>query len=548
MEAKPQAKKATKGNNFLMQGSVLAVAGIIVRVIGLAYRIPLVNIVGREGMGYYSFAYSVYAVMLLLSSYSLPLAVSKMVSARMSKTAYVNVNRIFKAAIIYATAVGFIGCSITYFSADLFADVLFKTPYTAFALKTLAPTIWVMAYLGVFRGYYQGHSTMIPTAVSQIIEQVVNAAVSILAAQRLSQYAIDHQREASEVHSYGAAGGTIGTGAGALSALLLLILLYALYNRLYKYKAGLNAKTESYKEITKILVMTVIPVIASTAIYNINGIIDGAIFGNAMHILGRGAETAGDYGIYANEYMILINVPVAISNALSSSIIPVLSRYNASNDNERMQHTVGSAIRFSMLIAMPCAVGLTVLGRPLLSLLFKGADISIELMQVGASAVVLYSLSTLSNAILQGSSHMGVPVKNAVKALIIHVIILVLMLFVFKMGVYALVFANMVFAFAMCIFNALSIKKLLEYVQEIDRTFIKPAFAALIMGTATFGVYMLLTRFTQSLLIICPVCMLAAFITYFPALIALRTLEAQDLIRLPGGGRLVYLLERLKLM
>jgi len=541
-------KKTAKKNNFLMQGSVLAAAGIIVRIIGLAYRIPLVNTIGKEGMGYYSFAYSVYAIMLLLSSYSLPLAVSKMISARMSRQSYVNVSRIFKAAMIYATVVGFAGCFITYFSAGLFANLFFKTPYTEFALKTLAPTIWIMAYLGVFRGYYQGHATMIPTAVSQIIEQVINAVVSIVAAHRLSQYALEHQKEASEVSSYGAAGGTIGTGTGALSALLFLVLLYILYNMVYKYKPSLDSKFETYKEITKILIMTVIPVIASTAIYNINGIIDGAIFGNAMHFLGKGSETAENYGVYTSEYMILINVPVAISNALSSSIIPVLSKFNSENDKNGVQNTIGSAIRFSMIVAMPCAVGLTVLAKPVLEILFKGADVSVELMQVGASAVVLYSLSTLSNAILQGSSYMGIPVKNAVKSLIIHIIALIIMLLVFKMGIYGLVYANMIFALSMCIFNALSIKSLLEYVQEIEQTFIKPAFSALFMGIVTFLVYMLLMRFTQRLIVICVVCIPIAFLTYFPALIFSKTLKADDIVHMPGGGRLVAMLERLKIM
>ena len=172
----------TKKDNFIVQGSILAIAGIFVRIIGLIYRIPLTRIVGEEGMGYYSQAFNIYSVTLLLSSYSLPLAVSKMISARIGKRQYKNAGRILSAALVYATIVGFIGFSFIWFLADFLAKTVFNMPPAAIALKALAPTIWVMAYLGVYRGYYQGHSTMIPTAISQIIEQIINAIVSVFAA------------------------------------------------------------------------------------------------------------------------------------------------------------------------------------------------------------------------------------------------------------------------------------------------------------------------------------------------------------------------------
>ena len=169
-----QSRRKTKGkreSNFVVQGSILAVAGIIVRLIGILYRVPMTNIIGDEGMGYYSTAFNVYNIMLILSSYSLPLAVSKMVSARMAKGQYRNAVRVLKAALVYATVVGGIACFITWNFADFFATTAFNTPFCVYALKTLAPTIWIMAYLGVLRGFFQGHGTMIPTAISQIFER-----------------------------------------------------------------------------------------------------------------------------------------------------------------------------------------------------------------------------------------------------------------------------------------------------------------------------------------------------------------------------------------
>ena len=136
-------KKNSKNNNFVIQGSLLAFAGILVRVIGLAYRVPLINIIGKVGQGYYAAAYNMYQIILLVSSYSLPLAVSKMMSYKLSMGEYRNAQRIFSLALIYATIVGFIGSAAAYFGADYFSAVVLKIPYSNLAIKVLAPTIWV---------------------------------------------------------------------------------------------------------------------------------------------------------------------------------------------------------------------------------------------------------------------------------------------------------------------------------------------------------------------------------------------------------------------
>ena len=193
-----------KESNFVIQGTILAAASIIVRIIGIAYRIPMINIIGDEGMGYYGTAFNVYNIALLLSSYSLPLAVSKMVSARLAKREYRNASRILHAALGYATLVGGVAFLIVWFGADYFAREIFYMPYAVFALRTLAPTIWVMAYLGVFRGYFQGRGTMVPTAASQIFEQILNAIVSVAAGSYLFNEALKVEIMRGETGSAGA--------------------------------------------------------------------------------------------------------------------------------------------------------------------------------------------------------------------------------------------------------------------------------------------------------------------------------------------------------
>ena len=263
-------------NNFVVQGSILAIAGIIVRLIGMLYRIPLIEIIGTEGNGYYTSAFSVYSILLIVSSYSLPTAVSKMVAGRIAVGQYKNSQKILKAALIYATVVGALAGAVLWFGADLFAQLL-GMPFCRYALKTLAPTVWIMAYLGVLRGYFQGHGTMVPTAVSQLFEQIVNAVVSIGAASWLVKKGLEADLvygETEYASSFGAAGGTLGTGAGAAIALAFFLLLLFLYRPVMRrqLKKDKTGREDSFGKIAAVLTITILPIVLSSTVYNISSV------------------------------------------------------------------------------------------------------------------------------------------------------------------------------------------------------------------------------------------------------------------------------------
>ena len=175
-----KAKKS--GKNFMVQGSILAIAGVITKIIGAVYRVPLVNILGDTGMGYYGVAFQIYAIVLTLTSYSLPLAVSKLISARVATKEYRNAMRVFRGALTFAFVVGGTACLILFFGADFIAENIMAMKYSAIAMRVLAPCVLIVAVMGVFRGFFQGNGSMIPTAFSQVLEQVVNAVASIAGA------------------------------------------------------------------------------------------------------------------------------------------------------------------------------------------------------------------------------------------------------------------------------------------------------------------------------------------------------------------------------
>ena len=533
--AQEQTGKRKKESNFLIQGGILAAAGLLVRVIGLAYRIPLIRIIGDEGMGYYSVAYEIYSIVLLLSSYSLPLAVSKMISTKLAKEEYANAGRILKAALAYATLIGGVGCMFVWLTAGWFAEVFYKLPLCRYALESLAPTIWIMSYLGVMRGYYQGRRTMVPTAVSQIIEQLVNAAVSVGAAWLLCQRALNDGLGNAVARAYGAAGGTIGTGAGAMSALIMFAVLYMLHRGAYRAESQSDTRSgsDSYSQIAGALVMTVIPVIVSSAIYNISGIIDAYIYSNIM--TGRFAqdasEVAAQYGAFTGKYKTLMNIPVAIANALASSLIPAMSSARARGSKADTNSAVNMSVRCVMLICLPASVGLTVLGGPIVRLLFGASDIAERMTTIGSLWVACYSLSTVTNAILQGCSRMELPVHHAVISLVIHIVSLAALLLVFNMGIYSMPISGIIFALSMCILNAVSIRREVGYEPDIRASYLLPALCSIAMGAVTLLMRLLLQRLGTGNTTICAVCVICAVAVYAVLVTVTGCLKLSDLRR-----------------
>ena len=281
-------------NNIIKQGTILAVASVISRIIGMLYRSPMSAAIGDEGNALYSFAFEIYSIALILSSYSMPLAVSKLLSARFAKKEYRNGMKTLYFSMIFSLVSGTIMTLTIFFGAG-FIERVSGYAGVAVPLRVLSPTILVVAIAGTLRGFFQSRSTMMPTAVSQLIEQIVNALVSIIAAFIFVKVFSSDFNKAR----WGAAGGTLGTLFGAISSLCFLIFLYVIYKpRMMKHvrrdKQGL---TVSNPEIIKSLVFTIVPVILSQTVYQAIGVIDGFMFGNMY----AGESKQVLYGIYSSK-------------------------------------------------------------------------------------------------------------------------------------------------------------------------------------------------------------------------------------------------------
>ena len=550
--------KKKNDTSFLVQGSILAIASLVSRVIGLVYRIPLTAIIGDHGNDYYSCAYEIYSLLLLISSYSLPMAVSKMVSARISNGEKQNAYRVFKGAMIFALFTGTAACMIVFFGAEELTR-LFKTPLGVYALQVLAPTLIIVAVLGVFRGFFQGMGTMIPSAVSQIIEQIVNAVVSVGAAYVLFAYG---RRIATVLGSkehydaaYGAAGGTLGTSAGALCGLAFIIFVFSMF--LPKFRKAMRRENkigkkqpESYRVIFGILIGTIVPVLMSTTIYNMVSIVDQWLFKNIATIQGYSAADVSEWwGIFSGKYRVLTNVPISISTALAASCVPALAAAFAQKDEKQVRSKIGMSMRFIMVVAMPCTAGIMVLADPIIQLLFPGSSpLAGHLLQAGGISVIFYSISTLSNAVLQGIDRMRIPVRNASVALVLHAGVIAVGMFGLKLNIYGICVGTIAFSLIMCILNGMSVRKYSGFKPEVTKTFIKPAIASAIMGVVVYAAYFVCHKVSHSNAVSTVIAVLVGMIVYAAALLLIKGLTEEELHSFPKGELLIRIAKKFRLL
>lgn len=590
--------KSSNKNGFIIQAGILAAAGIICRIIGLLYRSPLAAVIGDEGNGYYQAAYNIYTMILLISSYSIPSAISKVIAQKLATHEYRNAHRVFTCAIYYVLIVGGLASLVLFFGAGF----LTRGPAVQ-VVRVFAPTVFLYGLLGVLRGYFQAHRSMVQTSVSQIIEQILNAVVSIGAAYLLiilmlsstDKYVInddhsvslgstvvqemaeeltdengivayvlsDEQQAWNTKHAlYGAIGSALGTGSGVLIALLFMWAVYLLNKgTIYRRIERDRHPVEEYGEIIKTITGVIIPFILSTAIYNLTTVVNQTVY---TYIAAEkknmeNTEISTRYGIFSGKAVVISKIPIAISTAIASAILPTVSALAGSGDMKGARRKTAQAVKTTMFIAIPATVGIAVLARPITWLLFPqkaSIDMASRLLMLLAVSIILYSLSTLTNSILQGIGQVRVPVKNAAVALVIQTAITALLLLFTGLDMYALVIAEIVYSGMMCFLNQRSIRRYMHYRQEIFKTFIVPFVASVFMGLAAYGTYAGFHALMgggeypgrmQNAIALIPA-ILVGCVVYFVLEILFGGISEKELRELPKGYLMVKVAKKLHLM
>ena len=533
-------------NTLVKNASFLMVAALISKIIGMLYKSPLSTTLGSQSFALFQFAQNAYFILLMIASFSIPQAVSKVMAEKIAFGRYRDAQRVFYCALLYAAVAGGAVALFCVFGTSILVPE--NTANARLALQMLAPTIFLSGILGVFRGYFQASRNMMPTSVSQIIEQIFVAVTALL----MSNVMISHFRPQGEeaMERWGAAGATMGTGAGVLSALIFMILVYCVNKGTIKKRISRDHRSinEGYGTLMRTMILIIMPIILSAFIYNVNGYINSYMYTGIMGI--RGMDTDLMHTLYAEYgfFMTLINIPLTLASTAPTSMIPEVSAHYAKADIKSANAKTVQATWVSMLISIPAAVGLAVLSGPITRLIFPGTNgAAAGMLILGAVTIILNGNSNISNGVLQGIGKPKIPMIHAAIALAADVVVMALLLFLTDLGVYTIVIAMIFYAVTMCVLNDRSMKRYMKYKNPFRKAYLYPLLASVPMAAAAGVVYYGLYVLIHSNVICLGISIICAVAVYLAVYLYIARPSMEELSALPGGGTIYALGKRFHL-
>jgi stage V sporulation protein B len=522
--------------SFLQGALVLGAAGLIIKVLGAFFRIPLANLIGDVGMGYYQTAYPIYVLFLVLSTSGIPIAISKLVSERIAVDNYYEAHRVFKISFILLFVIGIVSFVIVFFGAKQIVIYL-KNPGAYYAMLAIAPALLFVPMMAAYRGYFQGMQNMKPTATSQIVEQFFRVAVGLGLAVLLI----------SKGPSFAAAGATFGAAAGGIFGAAFIIGIYMLRRRAIKHRVAEFGHTEG-ESVSRILykIFTIaIPVTIGAAIMPIMSTIDVAIVMRRLQASGFTEEAANSlYGQLTGMAAPLINFPGVLSMAIAMSLVPAIAAANERKDLEFLRYNVELGLRTAMLIGLPCALGLMTLSEPIMLLLYpfqKASAVSAapSLFILAFGVIFLSTVQTLTG-VLQGLGKQSIPVINLLIGGLVKILITFTLTGIPWINVKGAAIGTVAAYIAASVLNLMAVEKYTGTKFNMRLTFLKPFLSAVAMSIGVGVTYLLLLGIAgNSLATVLAV--LVGSIIYGVMLFITRSITKEELSKLPKGDKLVKL-------
>ncbi len=522
---------------FIKGAAVLAAAGLFTKVLGAVFRIPITGLIGANGLSYYNVAYAVYSALVVMSTAGLPIAISRMVSEHMAKKEYSYAHKIFRVSLIVMLIIGAISFVPTFFGADLIAHFV-RNDKAALGLRAIAPALVFVPLFSSFRGYFNGRQNMVPTAVSEMSEQLVRVVTGLSLAYILMPKGAE----------YAAAGATFGASAGAFAGLLVIWLIYTFNKALtYDDMASGSPYEESSITIAKELLVISIPIIIGSEMMPIMNLIDS---GMIMRVL----QESG-WSLEESKYMFgllgycspLIALPWIVTQAVGVSMVPAVSRAYGLGDHEEVHDHVRLGYRTTMIIGMPCALGMAVLALPILKLLYWGRPEECEdaapLLAVMAFSIILSSNMQASTSVLQAVGKQMIPVRNLFIGCIGKFIVTFVLLRVHSINIMGACIGTLTAYAVAMVLNELAVKKYTGVSIDYVRTYVKPAIATAMMSVTAVGVYkagevLIGTASHAGAAVITMLAVAAAVVVYVITIFAIHAITIDELQDLPAGDKL----------
>ena len=547
--APKRVAQTQKQNSFFGGAAILAAGILIVKLIGMFYKIPLINIIGEAGAADFNNAYNIYAVLLTVSTAGLPVAVSKLVSEANALNRRNQVRRTFRLALVLFLTLGLISFLVMFFRADALAGMMNDSKAAA-GIRALAPAVVCVGCLAALRGYSQGHSNMAPTSVSQIIEALCKLVVGLGLAFWLVKQGKDPD--------VAAAGAITGVTVGTVVALIYMVLDFFL-SRGREDTHGTDRPDSAGSILANILKIAV-PITLSSSMVGIVTVIDSSLvqgqLQSALDLTEKASRTL--YGNYSGALNIY-NLPTSLMAAITASVIPAVSAALARRDRRGAARITGSALRITALLSFPMGVGLFVLGTPIIRLLFPSLNVEVAgpLLSTLGVATPFVCMVLVCNSVLQAHGFINLPVIVMVLGGIVKIVNNYNL--VGAIGIAGAPVGNILCFGLALVLDLVVITRVIPNRPRLLPIFVKPAIASAIMGGAAWAVYGLLSRVLtaeqvneagETIRVVSRMgntlgiflAIAVAGVVYLVLVVAIRAISKDDLALMPKGDKLARLL------
>lgn len=510
--------------------AILSAASFMVKVLSLLYVPFLRKILGAEGYGVYASAYQIFLYMYILTNAGLPVAISKIVSELVAVENYKDAVKTFKIARFTLLVLGIIMSILLFVFAVPIANRT-ESGTAKLAIMALAPTILLSSVLSAYRGYFQGRGNMTPTAISQVLEQIANTIFSLVFAACFIKYGV----------AEGAAGGTIGTSIGALVAVVYMIHFYK-KNKAFRVPKGykkVDIRRLTTKKIIRRLLNVAVPMTICLGIQQSGLLIDLLLVKSRMLSSGIDKVQVSVLWGVLFQYTTLINVPITIISQLAITILPSISSLMALKDKKAVRDKVNYAFRLCFLVAVPSAVGLAVLAKPIIYFIQYDSEVS-RLLIYGSVVIVLMAVVSIQTSILQGLGKLYLVTIYAFFGLLGKIIINYIFVAIPSFNILGAVMANGVSFAIILILNYITMNKALGTKIKLSSHAIKPIIASGVMAIVAIFMYISFNSifgfikqgyFANAMAILVTICL--AILTYFFALVIIGGITKTDLAVFP---------------
>lgn len=528
-------KEGKQTSALLMKGAtILVIAGIVSKIFGAIFRIPLTNMIGAEGQAYYSAAYAVYNLLFVIATAGFPVAISRMVSSRIAEGDFINAHKSYKLAMKVSWALGIISFIVMFFGAGAIAAA-YKNPGAEASMKAISVALLFTPVVASMRGYYQGRQNMKPTGITEVVEQMMRVAVGLTLAYMF--YKTNLQ--------YAAAGATFGASAGIIAALAAMAVIYARdKDSRSKLLEGSIVKDETDKKRFKELFAFLIPITIGASVMPIMFNIDAGIIVRRLLATGWDPVMAKKlYGLMGGFCDPIINLPNIFIDAICISLMPAVTTAFTLNNKKDLDDHIKTGLKTMMIITYPCAIGLIVLAKPILTMLYyrkyDEALLAVPALQILALSIITLSIMRTLQSCLQGIGKMMLPVYNLFIGAIVKAISSYILLGIPAVNINGAAIGSVLAYVTAGILNFRALKKYTDVSLDMKSIFVRPLIAALIMGAAAIVSYKLLYLITSSNAVSTLASVMFAAAVYFVSAF-LTGAVTKDEIELIPKGDLIY--------